>query len=99
MTDYTYTKTLDFILPTFYLLSVETCQSVWTGEVFKLPGFGNQEFKPSTAELNKVKGDRTETTETSVYSALFMEGKRRGNGSAHPVEWTTPVEEQLLVLL
>ena len=84
-------QTLNFILPTFYLLSVETCQSVWTGEVFKLPGFGNQEFKPTTAELNKVKGDRTETTETFVYSALFMEGKRRGIGSALPVEWTIPL--------
>ena len=33
------------ILPTSYRLSVGTCQSVWTGEVFKLPGFGNQTFK------------------------------------------------------
>ena len=29
-----------------------------------------------------MKGDRTETTETFVYSALFMERKRRGIGSA-----------------
>ena len=54
-------------LPAFYLLSVKTCQSIWTGEVFKLPGFGNQELKLSTAELNKVMSDRTETTEKFDY--------------------------------
>ena len=66
------------ILPTVYLLSIETCQSIWTGEGFKLPGFGNQEFKLSTAELNKVTSDRTETTETFDYSAVFIK-KRAWN--------------------
>ena len=87
------------ILPTFYLVSIETCQSIWTGEGFKLPGFGNQEFKLSTAEINKVTSDRTETTETFDYSAVFMKGKGRGIGYAYPVEWTTPLGEQSLVLL
>ena len=52
MTDYTYTNR-KFYLRFTHLSSVETCQSVWTGEVFKLPVFGIQEFKVSTAELNK----------------------------------------------
>ena len=59
MTDCTYTKNQKFYLR--YTSCLETCQSVWTGEVFKLPGFGKQEFKVSPAELNKVKSDRIET--------------------------------------
>ena len=47
-------------LPSYYLLSIETRQSIRTGEGFKLPGSDNQEFKFSTAELNKVTSDRTE---------------------------------------
>ena len=84
------------ILPTFYLLPVETCQSVWTGEVFKLPGFGNQEYKLGTAELNKVISERTEITETFEYSAIFMNGKGRGIGYAHPVEGTTLLGETIV---
>ena len=37
-------------LQTFYLLWVDLCQSVWTGEVFKIPNFGYQEFNLSIAE-------------------------------------------------
>ena len=76
------------ILSNSYLLSVDTCQSVWTGEVFKLPGCGNQEFK-----LNKVISDRTETTETFDYSAMFM---KSGIGYAHAVEWTIPLGETIV---
>ena len=84
------------ILLTFYLLSIETCQSIWTGEGFKIPGFGNQEFKLSTAELNKMTSDRTENTETFDDSAVIMKGKGRGSGYAYPVERTTPLGETIV---
>ena len=61
---------------------LQTCPSVWTGEVFKLPGSGNQDIKLSTAELNKVISDRTKSRETSNYSAMFMEKKEPGIGYA-----------------
>ena len=63
---------------------------------FKLPGFGNQELKLSNAELNKMTSDRTETTETFDYSAVFMKGKGSGIGYAYPVKWTTPLGETIV---
>ena len=65
MTDYTYTKNQNF-------LSVETCQCVWSGEVFMLPGFDTQDFKFSTAELNNVISDRTDTRETFLTTQLYL---------------------------
>ena len=94
MTDYTYIKNE---VSTYVLPLVDRNVSVymdWRG--FQVTGFGNQEFKLSTAELNKVTSDRTETTETFDYSAVFMKRRRRGIGSAYPVEWTTPLGETIV---
>ena len=77
-------------------MSIEKCQSIWIREGFKLPGFGNQEFQLSTAELNKVTSNRAETTETFDYSAVFMKRRGRGIGYAYPGEWTTPLGETIV---
>ena len=37
-----------------------------------------------------------QTTGTFDYSAMFMKGKVRGIGYAHPVEWTTPLGEIII---
>ena len=75
---------------------LQTCPSVWTGEVFKLPGSGNQDIKLSTAELNKVISDRTKSRETSNYSAMFMEKKSPELAMHVNVEWTTPLGETIV---
>ena len=51
------------ILPTLPLVgrNLSVCMDL---RGFQVTGFVNQEFKLSTAELNRVIGDRTETTET-----------------------------------
>ena len=87
------------ILPRVCLLSVEICQSEGTGEDFKLPGFGKQEFKLSKAEMNMVITGRTAIKETFNCSALFM--TRKGLKLALHILWSGLhlLDKQSLVLL
>ena len=83
------------ILPTCYLISIETCQSVLASTNFKLLGCEKGEIRLSTSKIMKVQQAKTETVETFDYSATFMTRKGRGKGCAHPFERITPLSDTI----
>ena len=83
------------ILPTFYLLPIETCRLIWNEKRFTLPGFGKKAFRLTQKDLEFVKNSESENFKTFDFSATFMKASGKGIGYTTPVEWTTPLGETI----